>query len=55
MFIFEGERERQTGREWGRGKERGRHRIPGRLETLSCEHTARRGVQTHKLRDHDLR
>ena len=40
--------------EWGRGRERGRHRIPSRLQTLSCQHRARHGAQTHGPRNHDL-
>ena len=47
MFIFE----RQTEREQG-GAVRGRHRIRSRLQTLSCQHRARRGARTHDLRDH---
>ena len=38
----------------GRGRERGRHRIRSRIQTLSCQHKARRGARTHRLRDHDL-
>ena len=40
--------------EWGRGRERGRPRIRSRLQALSCQHRARRGARTHRLRDHDL-
>ena len=48
MFIFE--------RECARGgrAERGRHRIPSRLQALSCQHRARCRAQTHKPWDHDL-
>ena len=50
-FIFETERDRA----WtGRGRERGRHRIWNRLQALSHQPRARRGAQTHRLRDHDL-
>ena len=38
----------------GRGRERAKHRIRSRLQTLSCEHRARCGSQTHRLQDHDL-
>ena len=46
--------ERETEHEQGRGRERGRHRIGNRLQALSCQHRARRGARTHRLRDHDL-
>ena len=39
MFIFE--RWRKTEHEQGRGRERGRHRIQSRLQSLSCQHRAR--------------
>ena len=32
----------ETEHEWGRGRERGRHRIQSRLQALSCQHRARR-------------
>ena len=35
-------------------REKGRHRIRNRLQALSCQHRARRGVRTHDPRDHDL-
>ena len=38
----------------GGGAERGRHRIPSRLQTPSCQHRARHGARIHKPRDHDL-
>ena len=47
-------RVRETEHERGRGRERGRHRIGSRLQALSSQHRARRGAQTHELRDHDL-
>ena len=50
MFIFERDRV-QTGE--GQ-RERGRHRIRSRLQALSCQHRARQGTRTHRLRDHDL-
>ena len=46
-------RERGTECKWGRGRERGRHRIQSRLQALSCQHRARRGARTHRLQDHD--
>ena len=39
----------------GGGSERGRHRIRNRLQTLSCQHRARRGTRTHRPRDHELK
>ena len=47
-------RQRETEDEQGRGRERRRHRSQSRLQALSCQHRARHGAQTHKLRDHDL-
>ena len=47
-------RQRETEHEWGRVRERGRHRIWNRLQALSCQHRARRGAWTHGPRDHDL-
>ena len=40
-------RQRETEHEWGRVRERGRHRIRSRLQALSCQHRARRRAQTH--------
>ena len=48
LLIFE--RERKTEHKWGRGRERGRHRIPSRLQALSCQHRARRRAQTQTTR-----
>ena len=50
FFFFE----RETEREWGRGRERGRHRIWSRLQALSRQHRAWRGAWTHEPWDHDL-
>ena len=50
MFIYFCKR----AREWGRGSERGRHRIGSRLQALSCQHRARRRARTHELWGHDL-
>ena len=47
-------RQRETEHEWGRVRERGRHRIRSRLQALSCQHRARRGALTHEPWDHDL-
>ena len=33
-------RDRETECEWGRGRERGRHRIRSGLQALSCQHRA---------------
>ena len=38
----------------GSEREKGRHRIPSRLQALSCQHRARCGAQIHRPRDHDL-
>ena len=38
-------RERQVEHERGRGRERGRHRIQSRLQALSRQHRARRGLE----------
>ena len=35
-------------------RKRGKHRIQGRLQALSCQHSAQSGAGTHELRDHDL-
>uniref|UniRef100_A0A8C8WN27 Family with sequence similarity 227 member A n=1 Tax=Panthera leo TaxID=9689 RepID=A0A8C8WN27_PANLE len=40
--------------EWGKGRERGRHRIRSRLQALSCQPRAQRGARTQKWRDGDL-
>ena len=47
-------RQRETEHERGRVRERGRHRIWNRLQTLSCQHRARRGARTHGPWDRDL-
>ena len=52
MFIHFSETE--TGCKWGRGRERGKHRIWSGLQALSCQHRALCRAQTHKPRDHDL-
>ena len=52
LFMFE--RQRETEHEWGRGIERGRHRIWSRLQAPSRQHRARRGARTHELWDRDL-
>ena len=53
-FIYFWERERETDCEWGRGRERGRHRIWSRIQALSCQHRDWRGARTHEPWDHDL-
>ena len=50
MFIFE----REAECEWGRSRERGKHRIQSRLQAPSSQHRARHGARTHRLPDHDL-
>ena len=45
VFIFLRQRESMN----RGGSERGRHRIPSRLQAPSCQHRARRGARTHEL------
>uniref|UniRef100_A0ABI7XXB9 SRA stem-loop interacting RNA binding protein n=1 Tax=Felis catus TaxID=9685 RepID=A0ABI7XXB9_FELCA len=52
VYLFLGQRE--TEHEWGRDRERGRHRIGNRLQALSHQPRARRGAGTHGPRDCDL-
>ena len=52
VYLFLGQRE--TEHEWGRGRERGRHRIGNRLQALSHQPRAWRGARTHGPRDRDL-
>ena len=52
LFIYFWER--QTECEWGRGREGGRHRIPSRLQALSCQHRGRLGAWIYEPRDYDL-
>ena len=40
--------------EWGRGKERERHRIWSRLQALNWQHRARHRAQAHGLWHHDV-
>ena len=47
-------RQRETEHEWGKGRERGGHRIWSRLQALSRQHRARHGARTHRPRDRDL-
>ena len=47
-------RQRETEHEWGRGRERGRHRIRSRLQAPRHQPRARRGARTHGPRDRDL-
>ena len=44
MFIYFWEI-RETEREWGRARERGRRRIQSRFQALSCQHRAWRGLE----------
>ena len=53
MFVYFWDRVRAPVGE-GREREGGRHRIWSRLQALSCQRRAQRGVQTHELWDHDL-
>ena len=52
LYLFLRQREREH--EWGRVRERGRHRIRSRLQGPSCQHRARRRAWTHGPWDHDL-
>ena len=52
VYLFWGQRE--TEHEWGRGRERGRHRIGSRLQALSHQPRAWRGARTPGPRDRDL-
>ena len=52
IYLFWGQRETQH--EWGRGRERGRHRVGSRLQTLSHRPRAGRGARTRRPRDRDL-
>ena len=47
-------RQRETEHEWGRGRERGRHKIRSRLQALRHQPRDWRGARTHKPWDHDL-
>ena len=52
VHLFLRERDRvQAGEEQ---RERGRHRIQSRLQSLSCQHRARHEARTHEPRDRDL-
>ena len=53
-LLFSFVRQRETEHQWGRSRERGRHRIRGMFQALSCQHWAQREAQTHELWDHDL-
>ena len=52
MFICFWERETEC--EQGRCRERGRHRIWSRLQSLSCHHRTWLRAQTHKPWDYDV-
>ena len=54
VFIYLLLRETKTEHEWGKGGERGRHRIWSRLQAPSCQHRAQRRAWTLEPRDHDL-
>ncbi|XP_058540847.1 threonine aspartase 1 isoform X5 [Neofelis nebulosa] len=54
MSAQDGKAKRETEHEWGMGRERKRHRIRSRHQTLSCQHRAPLGARTHRPRDHDL-
>ena len=47
-------RETEAEHEWGRGRERGRHRIGSRRQARNCRRRAGRRARTHEPRDHDL-
>ena len=52
--VYFWDREKQTEHEWGRDRERRKHRIRSRLQALCCQHRAWREARTHKPWDHDL-
>ena len=52
VYLFLGQRE--TEHEWGRCRERGRHRIGNRLQALSHQPRAQHGARAHGPRDCDL-
>nr|XP_060467831.1 threonine aspartase 1 isoform X4 [Panthera onca] len=54
MSAQDGKAKRETEHEWGMGRERKRHRIRSRHQTLSCQDRAPLGARTHRPRDHDL-
>ncbi|XP_053056234.1 threonine aspartase 1 isoform X2 [Acinonyx jubatus] len=54
MSAQDGKAKRETEHEWGMDRERKRHRIRSRHQTLSCQHRAPLGARTHRPRDHDL-
>ena len=54
FYLFLRDRERETKCEQRRGRNRGRHRIGSRFQTLSCQHRAQCGAWTHKPWDRDL-
>ena len=54
VYLFLREGRSKTERDWGRGRERGRHRIRSSFQALTCQHRARHGAWTHKSRNHDL-
>ena len=54
MFIYFWDRGIETEHEQGKGRERGRHRIQSRFQTLSCQQRAPCGARTHELQDHEL-
>ena len=47
-------RQRETEHEWGRGRERGRHRMWSRLQAPSYQPRVRQRARTHGPRDRDL-
>ena len=51
FIFFEAETECEQGR--GRKRERGTHRIPNRLQALSCQHRAWHRAQAHEPWDRD--
>ena len=50
LFLIQ----RATEHEQGRGRERGKHRIPSRPQAPNCHQRARSGSWTHGPWDHDL-
>ena len=48
MYLFF-ERERERASQWGRGRERGKEKIPSRLHTFNAELDARLELTNHEI------
>ena len=54
LNVYFWDRDREPLHEGERGRERGRHKIWGRLQAVSCHHEAWRRAWTYEPRDRDL-